>query len=386
MGIGLQGRAVAAGGALNPGTASGPDPTWTFFLRSTGDFTIPEPAPPARPLAGGVTSPWAGIRITSAFGWWLIPFGAIGAVFLAWLGGRRVWAGLAGLAISGVLVGAGIGFFALAFETYVPRWTGLVRFGQYLPLLVGLGVTFAIAGYLRIWSWLAEIRTPRVFAVVAAIVGLVWLTPLALTRYHAEARIPASGSAALDALRTMGSPGDVVLSNALTTGTIESFTGLEVPLEGRQPLIEDPAFLEAANQLLLDVHDWFAHPTDRALLDRLGVRWVLVVDDAAALGTDATVGGGVAATETAPGLRVAWSDPGIALLEVTAPATGAAVHDDLAPIVNAPRAVAVGVVGAVLVGVLVVPWRRPRRPRRVADASHAGTPAEPPTAPPEPGP
>ena len=40
MGVGLQGRAVAAGGALNPGAATGADPTWTFFLRSTGDFTI----------------------------------------------------------------------------------------------------------------------------------------------------------------------------------------------------------------------------------------------------------------------------------------------------------------------------------------------------------
>ena len=59
----------------------------------------------------------------------------------------------------------------------------------------------------------------------------------------------------------MGAPGDVVLSNALTTGTVESFTGLEDPLEGRQPLIEDPAFLAAANQLLLDAHDWFEDPT-----------------------------------------------------------------------------------------------------------------------------
>ena len=145
--------------------------------------------------------------------------------------------------------------------------------------------------------------TPRVFAVVAAIVGLVWLTPLALARYEAEARIPAVGSVALEALRTMGSPGDVVLSNALTTGTIESFTGLEDPLEGRQPLIEDPAFPESANQLLLDVHDWFAKPTDRVLPDRLGVRWVLVVDDAAALGTDATLGGGVARPEGARAAR-----------------------------------------------------------------------------------
>jgi hypothetical protein len=278
------------------------------------------------------------------------------------VGGRRVRGSLAGLAVSGGRGGTGIAIFALAFETYVPQWTGLVRFGQYLPLLVGLGVTFAIAGYLHLWSWLADVRTPRIFAVVAAIAGLVWLTPLALDRYEAEARIPAVGSAALDALRTMGAPGDVILSNALTTGTIESFTGLEAPLEGRQPLIEDPAFLAAANQLLLDAHDWFVHPVDRALLDRLGARWVLVVDDPAALGAPASLGGGVAAVEAAPGLRVAWSGSGIALLELGSPATVAAVHDDLAPVVNVPRAALVGAVGLVAAGVLIVPWRRRRRP------------------------
>jgi hypothetical protein len=360
MGVGLQGRAVAAGGALNPGAAAGADPTWTFFLRSTGDFTVPEPAPPKLPLAGGVTNPWAGLRITSAFGWWLIPFSAIGALFLAGLGGRRVRGGAAGLVGSGVLVGAGIAFFAVAFETYVPRWTGLVRFGQYLPLLVGIGVTFAVAGYLRLWSWLAQVRVPRTFAVVAAIAGVLWLAPLAVGRYAAEPRITADGQAALEALRTMGSAGDVVLSNALTTGTIESFTGLETPLEGRQPLIEDPAFLAAANQLLLDAHEWFVDPTDRALLDRLGVRWVLVADDPAVLGTTGTLGGGVAGVEAGGGLRRAWSGSGIALFEVPDHAAGAAVTDDLRSVVDLPRAVVVGAVGVGLAGLLVVPWRRRR--------------------------
>ncbi len=361
MGIGLQGRAVAAGGALNPGTAAGADPTWTFFLRSTGDFTVPEPAPPKLPLAGGVTTPWAGLRITSAFGWWLIPFGAIGALFLAGLGGRRVRGGIAGLVGSGVLVGAGIAFFAVAFDTYVPRWTGLVRFGQYLPLLVGLGVTFAVAGYLRLWSWLAQVRIPRAFAVIAAIAGVLWLAPLAVGRYADEPRIPTDGQTALEALRTMGSAGDVVLSNALTTGTIESFTGLEAPLEGRQPLIEDPAFLAAANQLLLDAHEWFVDPADRALLDRLGVRWVLVADDPAVLGTTGTLGGSVAGVEAAAGLRRAWSGSGITLFEVPDHAAGAAVTDSLRPVVNLPRAVVVGVVGVGLIGLVVVPWRRRRR-------------------------
>lgn len=361
MGVGLQGRATAAGAALNPGTALGSDPTWTFFLRSTGDFTVPEPAPPKLPLAAGATNPWAGFRITSAFGWWLVPFSAIGALFLAGLGGRRVRGGLAGIVASGLLVGAGISLFALAFDTYVPRWTGLVRFGQYLPLLVGLGVTFALAGYLRLWSWLAQIRIPPTFALVAAVAGVLLLAPAAVGRYAAEPTLAPDGRAALEALRSMGSKGDVVLANALTTGTIESFTRLEAPLEGRQPLIEDPAFLAAANQLLLDAHVWFSHPLDRALLDRLGVRWVLVVDDPATLGTTATVGGGVAGVEAQGGLRVAWSAPGIALLEVRDPVTSAAVTDDLRATMDLPRAVAVGAVGVGLAVLLVVPWRRRRR-------------------------
>ena len=365
MGIGLQGRAAVAAAALNPTTAQGADPTWTFFLRSTGDFTIPEPRPPALPLAGGVTTPWAGFRITSAFGWWLIPFVAIGALAFAALGGRRARAGVVGLAGSVILVGAGIAFFGLAFHTYVPRWTGLVRFGQYLPLLVGLAVTFAMAGYLRAWAWLAEVRVPREFALGAALAGIIWLAPQTWTPYAAGAAIGLDGRAALEALRTQGRAGDVVLSNVLTTGTIESFTGLEAPLEGRQPLIEDAAFLAAADRLLLDAHDWFIHPTDRAFLDRLGVRWVLVADDPKTLGTSGTLGGTVGQAETVGGLRVAWSGAGIALLEVTDPATAAAVRDDLRPVVDLPRTALVGLLGVFLGGLVIAPLprRRPRLPR-----------------------
>jgi len=366
MGIGLQGRAVVAGGALNPGSAQGPDPTWTFFLRSTGDFTVPEPRRPALPLAAGVTTPWAGLRITSALGWWLIPFAGIGVLSLAALGGRRARAGVLGLAISTTLLGVGIAFFALEFDTYVPRWTGLVRFGQYLPMLVGLAVTFALAGYIRLWAWLAEVRVPRAFGLVAAFAGVLWLAPQALGRYDLEPAIPGDGRAALEALRTMGAPGDVVLSNVLTTGTIEAFSGLEDPLEGRQPLIEDPAFLASANQLLLDAHQWFANPGDRVLLDRLGVRWILVADDPAILGATGTLGGSAGATKTAGGLRVAWSAPGIALLEVPEPATRTSVVDDLRPVVDLPRAGIAAIAGVIGAGLIVLPWRWRRRSRAAA--------------------
>ncbi len=265
-----------------------------------------------------------------------------------------------------MLLGAGIAFFALEFETYVPRWTGLVRFGQYLPLLVGLSVTFAVAGYIRLWAWLAEVRVPRAFALGAALAGILWLAPQALARYRLELAIPTDGQAALETLRTMGAPGDIVLSNVLTTGTIEAFSGLEDPLEGRQPLIEDPAFLATANRLLLDAQDWFADPDSRTFLDRLGVRWVLVADDPAILGTTGTLGGSVAGTTSGEGLRVAWSAPGIALLEVSDPATEAAVTDDLRPVIDLPRAAVAAVAGVIGVGLIVLPWRRRRRPGATA--------------------
>ena len=361
MGAGVQGRAIVASAALNPTTVGGADPTWTFFLRSTGDFSEPEPPPPQRPLAGGVTSPWAGFRVASAFGWWLLPVVGVGLAFLFGLGGRRARSSVFGLVASGALVGAGVVFFALRFDTYVPRWTGLVRFGQYAPLLAGIAVAFAAAGYLRAWAWLAERRIPRSFALIAAVAGPIWLMPMAISRYAAEPRIAPSGSTALGTLRQLGHPGDVVISNALTTGTIESFTGLEDPLEGRQPLIEEPGFLAATNALLLDTHRWFADPANDAFLAKIGARWILATDDPAILGATATLGGTTATLRNAPGLHEVWSGDRIALFEVVSPNTTAAVTDRLQPVVNVPRVALVGLAGLLAAAALVLPAGAYRR-------------------------
>lgn len=365
MGIGLQGRAVVASAALNPSTAGGSDPTWIFFLRSTGDFSEPAPPPPQRPLAGGVTTPWPGFRIASAFGWWLVPVVGIGLAFQFGLGGRRARAGVISLLAAGAFLGAGILFFALAFETYVPRWTGLVRFGQYAPLGVGLAAGMAVAGYLRVWTWLTEARVPRPLPAILAVVALAWLLPLAVTRYGAEARIDGEGRAALEALRERAEPGDVVLSNVLTTGTIEMFTGTEVPLESRQPLIEESGLLAAADQLLLDAHRFFEAPTDRQLLDRLGVRWVLVADEPSTLGAGATLGGGAASLDDLAALREAWSGDRISLLEVVDPVSGAAVVDSRVAAVDLPRTIGAALVGVLIGGAIVVPlaWRPSLRRR-----------------------
>ncbi|HZC33299.1 MAG TPA: glycosyltransferase family 39 protein [Candidatus Bathyarchaeia archaeon] len=355
MGAGVQGRPIVASAALNPASVAGTDPTWTFFVRSTGDFREPQRPPPDRPLAGGVTSPWPGFQVVSAFGWWLLPVVGVGLAFLFGLGGRRGRTAVVGVVAAGALVGAGVLFFALRFDTYVPRWTGLVRFGQYVPLLAGIAVAFAAAGYLRAWSWLAERRVPRVLPLIAAIAGGAWLLPIAINQYSAEPRIAANGSAALAMLRQLGRPGDVVLSNALTTGTVEAFSGLEDPLEGRQPLIEQPAFLAATNALLLDTHQWFVNPTDDTLIRQLAVRWVLAADDPATLGATASLGGTVASLRTTTQLRETWSDGGIALFEVVNPNPAAAVIDRLVPVIDLGRIAIVGLLGVVVGAVLVLP-------------------------------
>ena len=362
LGIGLQGRPLVATSAMNPATVGDDDPTWTFFLRSTGNFVVPEPPPPRRPLAGGVTTPWPGLRLTSAFGWWLIPFVGIGLIALAYLGGRRARSGLLGLAGGTTLLVLGIGFFAVAFDTYVPRWTGLVRFGQYLPLLAGLGVAFAMAGYLRAWSWLAQVRVPRQLLPLVAAAGVLWLVPSAFGRYAAETRISAPGRAAMEEVRLVARPGDVILSNALTTGTLEFFTGVEAPLEGRQPLIEEPDVLAAANDLLLDAHAWFAQPDERTFLDDLGVHWILAVEEPSALGASATLGGSPAALDSVAYLHRVWSDSGVALYEVMRPNTAAAVVDirsTTPDLTNLAAAIALGLLGGALL-ILPVPrsWRR----------------------------
>jgi hypothetical protein len=339
----------------------GEDPTWTFFNYSTGVFTEPLPAPPALPLAGGVAFPWDGFRVTSAFGWWLLATIGVGLFLLAAFGGRRGRAAVLGLGLAGGLLGATIAFFALSFDTYVPRWTGLVRFGQYVPLGVGIGVAFALEGFLRTWARIAEHSVPRILPFIAAVIGVVWLVPWVVPRYAAEPRIQPAGFEALARLQALADADDVVVSNVLTTGTIESFTGLENPLEGRQPLIEESDLLQAANALLLAGHRFFGDPADRSYVAGLGARWVLVADDPAILGATATLGGSTGVLDAVAWLRPAWQGPGIAIYEVESPSASGALLDRLEPLsLVAPTALAA--FGFGLVALVLIRLRLPRRP------------------------
>ncbi|MDQ2966667.1 MAG: glycosyltransferase family 39 protein [Chloroflexota bacterium] len=364
LGVALQGRAIVASQALAPAFVGGEDPTWTFLLHSTGVFSDPLPAPPARPLAGGVSFPWDGFRVTSAFGWWLLATIGVGVFLLAAFGGRRGRAAALGIGLSGALLGATIAFFALAFATYVPRWTGLVRFGQYVPLGVAIGLAFGLDGYLRAWARLADRPIPRLLPLAAAVIGVAWLVPWVVPQYAAEPRIQPAGFEALVRLDDLAGPHDVVISNILTAGTIESFTGTENPLEARQPLIEEPALLVAANDLLVAGHRFFESPADRAYVDRLGAQWVLVADDPAILGATATLGGSTTVVEGVAFLRPAWVGQGIAIYGGDSPVTSAAHVDRVDALAlaepTALAAIGFGVLAFVLVRVPGVRLPRPR--------------------------
>ena len=131
-----------------------------------------------------------------------------------------------------------------------------------------------------------------------------------MTRYAVELRLPPDGQAALETLRTTGSSGDVVLSNSLTTGTIESFSGLEDPLEGRQPLIEDAEFLSGRISCCSRPTSGSSQPTDGHCSAGSGSDGSSSRTIRPILGTTATLGGGVGTVGGDRGLTRVWSAVG----------------------------------------------------------------------------
>src|SRR5207248_8653423 len=125
----------------------------------------------------------------SGTGWWLLATIALAMLLVFAFAGPRVRGGIVGLAVAGGLLGTAIGLFALAFHTYVPRWTGLVRPGQYVPLFVAGGLAFGVDGARIAWSSLVPRRTPRLAWPAAAVISLACLLPLALAHFQADAPV-----------------------------------------------------------------------------------------------------------------------------------------------------------------------------------------------------
>jgi len=192
----------------------------------------------------------------------------------------------------------------------VPQHTGIARFGSYVPFAAGLAVSPALEGFLLGWARLRAFggtqsrgtRAPvlgRVGAVALPALAVAWalytvaaplggrervnLGDVGPEFRELDQRLTGAGARALATLREEENRG-AVLTNASTRGTVEFMTGLETPLEGRQPFIEDGAFLGRVNDLLLAANEYFQDPTDAAILGRLGIGWVLVADRPGLLG------------------------------------------------------------------------------------------------------
>jgi hypothetical protein len=93
-------------------------------------------------------------------------------------------------------------------------------------------------------------------------------------------------------------------------------TSLEAPLEGRQPLLEEPALLSHANEVLLATHRLFDEG-DHGVLETLSVNWLLLVDDPATLGAQAVFGGSSTSLAGRQQIQERWRADGVAIFEVT---------------------------------------------------------------------
>ena len=135
----------------------------------------------------------------------------------------------------------------------------------------------------------------------------------------------------------------MVVTNVSTRGTLEYFTGLEAPAEGRQPLIEDRRTLGSAIQYLVRLHDFIRHPHRGQLQKQLGAGWIVLAVPPRELGTGINYGPPARSLARKAGLDVVWQRGGISILK--APGEG-------------PRVVSVGPAkvlwGGYLVGLVVV--------------------------------
>jgi hypothetical protein len=318
-GLSLQGRAVVASDAGHPVLEHGQDPTWAFLNRHDGTFYFPPQPTVGSQASETLEHPWPG-GLVASWGWALGSAIVLVAVFLSLRAGGRRRRGAAALLGTTALIGAAMLFFGIKFDTFIPQHTGLTRIAIYLGLLYGLGLALAADLALR---WLRTgIDRAQLAALGAASVVFVgaWAVGVSVIALNKYGGIGEEGRRALAVLKSKAEgPDQAVLSNISTRGLLEFTTGIEAPVEGRQPVIEDPEFLSGANAALVEIHHYFQYPSDPHLLRRLGVRWLLVSNGSRGLGSPFDLGlpvdqAGRLATE--PYLRQAWHSRNLVLFRV----------------------------------------------------------------------
>lgn len=333
----LQGRVLVARDAFTPRLIGGADLTWEVLRASEGAPGEDVPPPVGTRVAEMLRYQWPGIGLGTA-PWLLLPF--VGATGMALhFGGGRARRGIVTLLGTVALFAGVVAVFALAFDTYVPQYTGITRLGQYLSFLAGFAVAVGVEGGLARWRARAAHGrlSPAVWIAVGSfLVG--WAGPTALAELTSGPRITETGMRALEVLRTDARSEQAILTNASTHGSIEFLTGLEVPLEARQPVLEQPQVLELANKRLERTSAFFDDPeAARSILDELGVRWLLVSEDPADLGALSSFGNSrevVARLRRTPFLQEVWSADDMAVFRAAPTAraltgVGPARHEPL---------------------------------------------------------
>jgi hypothetical protein len=322
-GLALQGRAVVASDAGHPKLEHGQDPTWAFLNRDDGTFYFPPQPSVASQASETLTHPWPG-GLVGSWGWALASAVVIAAAAASLrFPGRRRAAALTLFGTAG-LIGIAMLFFGLKYHTFIPQHTGLTRIAIYLGLLYGLGLALAAELVIE-WMGRFSLDELQVAAIGAAAVAFfaAWAVGVGIVALNKYGGIGAEGREALSVLKKERfSTDEAVLSNISTRGLIGFTTGLQAPIEGRQPVIEDPEFLTDANEALVEIHHYLDHPTSAALPRRLGARWLLISNGSRGFGSPFALGlpaGEVGRIAEQPYVDEVWHSRNLALFKLRGP-------------------------------------------------------------------
>ena len=344
----LQGRASVVSDAANPQTVEGTDPTFTYLRVSEGLFSPADP-PDGIDFTGAVRPPWRGVNFATRT-WVVVSLGlVVGAALIAASGDSRAKRGLLVATGTGGILMAGVLYFGLSFDTFVPQRTGWSRFLQWAPLV---WVLVATAGAAAVEGAMPDDASPRRRRLVP--LAAIAATGLAVVLLHAHfegARfVDDEHESALEALRLHARPGDSTLTNATTSGILEFVSETEVPLEGRQPVIEPADVLLNATSRILDAREYLEGPHAADPPD--GTTLVLVTDRPGRLGAVGSFGGSVSRFSSVG--DVLHRSENVVLTRVADPPAVPAGR--VGPVIRTPRrtAMAIGAVAvlAILAGAI----------------------------------
>ena len=296
IGWAVQGRVVVAQDAANPQRAAdGSDPTLRYIQRDGGRF-----GPIRKPSLDGetsdsITTPWPAVPLDTPLGKLGTAAGLVGIGLAAVVGPRRLRSACVAIATYAVLLTAGVSYFAISYDTYVPRHTGLGRFARIRAASCGdrelqsrskASPKPAAAGS----PSRALLSPDACWPSARSCAAFVWGIGTVVEAYRVQLPLPAAGARVLNQLARDGDPGNVVIANSGGHGIFEFFTDMENPFDSRQALIEPTPFVNRATRLLEDGHRFFVGAGNADLADRLGANWIVTTPSPELIGSKIAYG------------------------------------------------------------------------------------------------